>query len=61
MQIYVQIKRHYGAEMIYPDCDKSKLLAELLRQTTLTRRDLGVIKKLGFLIDQKQPDTLRLA
>jgi hypothetical protein len=48
MRIYVEMRRVYGNDMIYPKCPTAKLLAELACHATLTQRDLSVIKKLGY-------------
>jgi len=46
--LQVRVTEKYGRETIYPDCERSRLFAELLKQTTLTRTNIEVIKKLGF-------------
>jgi len=51
MIIHVKIKNIYGTETIYPACEKSKLFVNLLKQTTLTRRDIQIIKALGYEIE----------
>lgn len=44
----VRVKGPFGRELIYPDCDLSRLFCELLGQKTLTREDIDVIKRLGY-------------
>jgi hypothetical protein len=51
MTIQVIIKNVYGEEKVYPVCDKAKVFAELLKQTTLTYRDIQTIKKLGYEVE----------
>ena len=46
--LFVSIKSKYGTETIYPDCEPSKIFAELLKQKTLTREDIETIKRLGY-------------
>jgi hypothetical protein len=55
MKITVEIKSVYGNETIYPICDQAKIFAELLKQVTLTARDIKVIKKLGYAIEVQAP------
>ena len=40
----------YRVEIFRPNCELSKLFAELLKQKTLTREDVEQIKKIGFEI-----------
>lgn len=47
----IQIKEPYGVETIYPVCDVARLFCELLRQKTLTRRDVEVLKRLGYVFE----------
>lgn len=49
--IQVTIKNVYGEERIYPACHTSHLLAELLNQRTLTRKNIDVIKSMGFTVN----------
>lgn len=55
MEIQVTIKNVYGNEMIYPTCEQAKRFAELAKQKTLTSRELGIIKALGYTIRVVQP------
>ena len=48
MDISVQIKNIYGNEHIYPACEKAEVFCRMLRQKTLTPRDVEQIKRLGF-------------
>ena len=47
----LMVKSVYGNEMIYPACEKSKLLTALSRKKTLDNRDLELIKSLGYQIE----------
>lgn len=51
--LIVSVIEYYGRETIKPECDLSKMFAELLKQKTLTRRDIEIIKSLGYEIKQK--------
>jgi hypothetical protein len=51
MKIQVSIKTVYGTERIYPVCDKAKVFANLVDQTTLSRRHIQLIKSLGYQIE----------
>ena len=55
MNITVQIKNVYGKELIYPACETSRLLAELIGTKTFTRRDLDLIRRLGYLVGVATP------
>ena len=50
MEITVKIKNVYGKDTIYPVCDKAKIFAKMVGQTTLTQRDINNIKELGYTI-----------
>jgi len=50
MELEVEIKNLYGREMIYPVCDKGKLLARLSGNRTLTDESIAVIKQLGYTL-----------
>lgn len=49
-EIQVEIKTIYGEERIYPACHTSHLLAEMLNQRTLTRKNIEKIKGMGFTV-----------
>lgn len=51
LKIQVTIKNVFGNETIYPFCERAKTFAALVGQKTLTRRDLDMIKRLGFSIE----------
>ena len=50
MEIQVRIKTVYGAERIYPVCDKAHAFVALLGSATLTRRNIDHIKALGYTV-----------
>lgn len=48
MKLLVIIKNVYGNEMIYPVCDKAKLLCKLSGKKTFTKDSLSILKQLGY-------------
>jgi len=48
MTINLMTKTVYGNDRIYPNCEKSKLLASLTRKKTLDKNDIYIIKSLGY-------------
>lgn len=48
MNITVEVRTVYGEDKFYPACEASRLFAQLLGQTTLTRPNLQIIKQLGY-------------
>lgn len=55
MTIKVEIKNVYGNRTVYPACDKSRLLAALTGNRTLTPDAIETIKRLGYIIEVKTP------
>ena len=54
MTITVQIKSNYGTKAIYPACDTSKKLADLIGNKTFTDQSIAKIKALGYTINVQQ-------
>lgn len=52
--LFVSLSRPYGIETLRPECPRSQIFAELLKQKTLTRRDIEQIKRLGFDVRVKE-------
>ena len=50
LTLVVRIYHYWGRLTIRPECDRSKLFAELLGQKTLTEENIQVIKRLGYEI-----------
>jgi len=53
MKIKLYILRNYGRDFYYPDCDYSKMLCELLKQKTLTERDIKILQQNKFEIESE--------
>ena len=51
--IKVEIKQVYGVERIYPACDIAKKLNLLTSSKTFSRRDIDVLKSLGYFVEIK--------
>ena len=48
MELLVSIETNYGTRRVYPKCNTSRTLAEIAGTTTLTDRDVSLIKQLGY-------------
>jgi hypothetical protein len=53
MEILISRKSVYGNAIYYPECEQSKLFAEIAGTKTLTRPVLHKIKRLGFTVKFK--------
>lgn len=51
MSIRVTVKQVYGRDVIYPACGISAALALMAKQSTLTMREIRIIKSLGYSVD----------
>jgi hypothetical protein len=51
--IKVEVKQVYGVERIYPACDISKKLNNLMMSKTFNRNDIETIKSLGYKVEVK--------
>jgi len=56
MEITVKRKTVYGNEVIYPVCDTAVCLTMLGDTKTLTPRQIGIIKALGYKINLEQQE-----
>ncbi len=50
MNIQLITKSVYGNNLIYPNCDKSHLLAKLIGKKTFSQYDLNTIRQLGYIV-----------
>lgn len=48
MELEVEVKNLYGRDVVYPVCEKSRLLTRLSGNRTLTSEAIAVIKQLGY-------------
>jgi hypothetical protein len=51
--IYVKKKNVYGNELVYPDCDTSTLLSQLMPTKTFSSDDIRILKLLGYKLKTK--------
>lgn len=49
--LYITIKQVYGKDTIYPNCDDSRVFAEMLGRKTLTETDMRHIRTLGYVFE----------
>ena len=56
MEITVKRKTVYGNEVVYPVCDTAKNLTMLGDTKTITQRQIGIIKALGYKIVLEQQE-----
>lgn len=56
MEIIVRRKQVYGNEVVYPVCETAQCLAMLGDTKTLTPRQIGIIKALGYTIVLEQQE-----
>lgn len=58
LTLTIQIKNVYGVPRAYPACDRSRIFCDMLGSKTLTRRDLGMLQAVGFIIETTGDYTL---
>lgn len=51
VRLKVRVEGPCGRELIYPCCDVSRKLADLLGQKTLTKEDAEKLKGLGYVFE----------
>lgn len=56
MEIVITRREQYGSERFYPECEKALILARLAHRRTFTRKELFLIKELGYKIVVKQEE-----
>ncbi len=54
MELLVSTKTSYGITRVYPECKKSRLLANIAKADTLTEDVILAIKELGYTFKVKQ-------
>ena len=55
MRITVEVKSSYGSDLVYPACETSRMLAELIGAKTFTPAKLAIIRRLGYEVTAKAP------
>jgi hypothetical protein len=58
MEVVITRREQYGTERFYPECEKAAILARLAHRRTFTRRELTLIKELGYKIVVKQEEVV---
>ena len=55
-EIIVNVKNVYGNELIYPVCFNAKKFTSLTKNKTLNKKDIDIIKTLGYkvIVEQKR-------
>ena len=48
MQLHIKIENKYGNDLIYPCCDNSKLICQLLGTKTIPNDKAKILKELGY-------------
>ncbi len=54
MTLIVQIRQVYGADTVYPACEKSQAFLKALGYKTFTPSLISAVKALGYTITTKQ-------
>lgn len=54
--ITVEVRNVYGRETIYPVCADGKVFARMVKQSTLTRQDIEMIRQLGYNVEVQQQE-----
>jgi hypothetical protein len=60
-QIILKTKNVYGNEMIYPNCDTSRIFAKLIGKKTFNRFDIDLIRQLDYVVEfsnEVAPETI---
>lgn len=56
MKLKLKKRKAYGHLRVYPDCETSKLLAELIGGTCFNDSALEILKRLGYTYTIKSED-----
>tara|TARA_R100001480_G_C4672884_1_gene173773 strand:- start:156 stop:350 length:195 start_codon:yes stop_codon:yes gene_type:complete len=49
--IFVKVKSVYGVDRVYPACDVSELLAQLVGNKTFSREHVRILREIGFVLN----------
>lgn len=55
-ELLVSIEHHYGTRRVYPECNISRIFAQIANTETLTDDVIADIKHLGYTFTQKMED-----
>jgi len=58
MEVVITKRESYGTERFYPHCAKSQVFARLAHRRTFSRRELLMIRQLGYRITIKQDEVV---
>jgi hypothetical protein len=58
MEVVITKRESYGTERFYPHCAKSQVFARLAHRQTFSRRELLMIRQLGYRITIKQDEVV---
>jgi len=53
MKAYIKVKNTYGVDKIYPDCDVSRSLVNLMNTKTIPLEKVYWIRQLGIELEQR--------
>lgn len=56
MEIFVIVKSVYGRQLIYPNCEISRKLAELAAVKTFNAEQIAIVKSLGYTLTVVVPE-----
>jgi hypothetical protein len=48
MELEIKFKNVYGNDLIYPNCDKSRLICQIMETKTIPNDKLELLKELGY-------------
>lgn len=57
MKILLEKKVSYGHERIYPACETSKSISELMKRDCFNDKALSILKRLGYKIEYKKDES----
>lgn len=58
LKITLEAKTVFGRQLIYPECEASKTLAQFKGSKTFTKQDVLLLKKMGFQVNFISPNPL---
>jgi hypothetical protein len=57
-KLSVKIKNIYNKDLVYPNCEKSRIFCDLMKTQTFTKNAIELIKKLGFEFEVAQAEKI---